>query len=322
MDCPNSASSVAYDRFVGMWELRDAAGNPLRLLMVHAHPDDETTTTGATAARYAAEGVEVHLVTCTRGERGEIVDDAVRAAISDDDPEVTAERLGAHRVGELAGAGRRLGLAGRRFLAGTGRWWDSGMEGSPEGAHPKAFAGGDLAQQADQLVEVLRELRPQVVVTYDERGGYGHPDHVRAHDVTMAAVRGAAGTGAWTAAKVYAAVVPHGSLRRAGAAMAGVSVEGPNPFEGAAELTDEEVATLPFGVPDDQVTASIDARRWLPEKVAAMREHRSQMHRNGWFFALAGTGDDFGVEHYRLLAGRPSGAPEDDLFAGVRASAS
>jgi N-acetyl-1-D-myo-inositol-2-amino-2-deoxy-alpha-D-glucopyranoside deacetylase len=305
---------------VRMRELRDTAGNPLRLLMVHAHPDDETTTTGATAARYAAEGVEVHLVTCTRGERGEILDDAVRAAVTDADPLVTAERLGGHRMGELAGASRHLGLAGGRFLAGPGHWWDSGMAGRPEGDHPRAFAGGDLGTQADQLVEVLRELRPQVVVTYDERGGYGHPDHVRAHDVTMAAVRGAADIGAWVPAKVYAAVVPRSTLRSAGAAIASApALAGPNPFEGAVDLSDEQLATLPFGVPDEAVTARIDARRWLPAKVAAMREHRSQMHQNGWFFALADADGDLAVEHYRLLAGTASGAPEDDLFAGIRA---
>jgi N-acetyl-1-D-myo-inositol-2-amino-2-deoxy-alpha-D-glucopyranoside deacetylase len=294
--------------------------------MVHAHPDDETTTTGATVRHYAEEGVPVHLVTCTRGEYGEILAQDVFAAVSHPDPEIAAESLARHRVRELAEACDELGFASRRFLAEPGRWWDSGM---PAGPHVTAFSAGDPVAQADELAKVIREVRPQVVVTYDERGGYRHPDHIRAHEVTLAAVRRAADPGAakelgtpWATAKVYACVVPHSSWRHAAAVLADAEVEGPNPFAGGVEALRDPAAEVPFGVPDELVTARIDARRWLSAKVAAMRAHRSQMHRNGWFFALAEDGGGFGIEHYRLLLGTPGragdGEFEDDLFAGIR----
>lgn len=309
--------------------LRDRAGNPLRLLMVHAHPDDETTTTGATAAFYAAQGVEVHLVTCTRGERGEILDDTVLGVVGTG--EGAEERLGAVREGELAAAAKTIGFAGHRFLGGPGRWWDSGMAGEPTNADPRSLEAGDRPQQVAELAAVIRELRPQVLVTYDSNGGYGHPDHIRAHELSIAAVEEAAGPGAdaWSVAKVYAAVVPHGILRRVAEGMAGGAMDGPNPFTGLAEALAQGrelvAADFPFGVPDELVAARIDASSWLPVKTEAMRAHRSQMAENGWFFALAGNGTGgFGIEHYQLLTGRRGPVRDDgleaDLFAGLRAT--
>lgn len=314
----------------------DVGGNPLRLMMVHAHPDDETTTTGASAARYAAQGIPVHLVTCTRGERGEILDHQTLARVAGGDPDARAEELGRHRAGELAEAARHLGLRSWRFLGHPGRWWDSGMAGLPTVRHPKALAAGALREQAEELARVIREVRPQVIITYDERGGYGHPDHVRAHQVTMSAVGIAAdqalapGAGpAWTVAKVYACVIPYSVLRHSAEMLAGAVMEGPNPFarppgpaDGSA-IWEDDPAGLPFGVPDEVVTARIDARPWLPAKVAAMRAHRSQMHQDGWFFVLAnGGGGVFGIEHYRLLSGArvpcDGDALEHDLFSGIR----
>jgi N-acetyl-1-D-myo-inositol-2-amino-2-deoxy-alpha-D-glucopyranoside deacetylase len=312
--------------------LHDHTGNPLRLLMVHAHPDDETTTTGATAARYAAEGIGVHLVTCTRGERGEILDEEILAAVGTGGG--AAEALGAVRTGELAAAATAIGFAGLRFLGGPGRWWDSGMAGEETNADPRALAAGDRGEQVGELAAVIRELRPQVLVTYDERGGYGHPDHIRAHELSMAAVKQAADAGAaagsappWAVAKVYAAVVPHGVLRRAAQGLG--LIEGPNPFadlgRALADGEPDAPVDLPFGVPDDLVAARVDARSWLTVKVAAMREHRSQMAQNGWFFALAeGSGGGFGVEHFQLLHGSQGPVSGDegleaDLFAGLRA---
>jgi len=298
----------------------DLAGNPLRLLMVHAHPDDETTTTGATAVRYAAEGVGIHLVTCTRGERGEILDDELAARFAGLAPDDAAVRLGEHRIGELATACARLGIRDPRFLAGPGRWWDSGMAGTSTASHPRAFSGGDLAGQAGLLAAVVQELRPQVVVTYNERGGYGHPDHVRAHEVTMAAVRptavGGHADGAWRVSKVYACVVPRSQMERAVAILTSSDIEGPNPVDEVASTDD-----APFAVPDELVAAHIDARAWLGAKADAMRAHRSQMSVNGWFFALIERGG-FGSEYYQLMEGSASPPPgerwEDDLFAGLR----
>jgi len=310
-------------------QLVDLAGNPLRLLMIHAHPDDETTTTGATARRYAEEGIPVHLVTCTRGERGEIVDSSVGDRVEDRDPEITAEHLGAYRMQELAAACHELRFAGHRYLAGPGRWWDSGTTARTTQHRCPSFSTGDLAVQSHQLAEVVRRLRPQVVITYDERGGYGHPDHIRAHDATVAAIALAADPTAesdaatpWSTSKLYACVVPHSVLQQAATTLADTRVEGPNPFASATGLGDAALPDLPFGVPDTAVTARIDARRWLPAKVAAMRAHRSQMHQRGWFFVLAERGEGLGIEHYQLLAGKPSRSPagvEEDLFAGLRA---
>ncbi|MDG4829907.1 N-acetyl-1-D-myo-inositol-2-amino-2-deoxy-alpha-D-glucopyranoside deacetylase [Solwaraspora sp. WMMD1047] len=318
----------------------DRDGNPLRLLLVHAHPDDETTTTGATIARYAAEGVGVTLVTCTRGERGEILDPTVDTSGAAD----PADALGQHRLGELAAAAAALGVTDVRLLGGAGTWWDSGMAGTDTTTDPRAFSAGDHDLQTSQLVAILRQVRPQVVISYDERGGYGHPDHIRAHDIAASAVVAAADPTAaptagppWVTSKLYAAVVPVSLLAQAMTTLAGARLDGPNPFaevaaaiggppnatEGPPGGADSPLAQLPFGVPDAAVTTRIDARDWLPAKAAAMRAHRSQMHANGWFFALAeDPGRGFGVEHYQLLRGRAEppapGEPETDLFAGLR----
>jgi N-acetyl-1-D-myo-inositol-2-amino-2-deoxy-alpha-D-glucopyranoside deacetylase len=310
--------------------LSDREGNPLRLLMVHAHPDDETTTTGATAARYAAQGVAVHLVTCTRGERGEILDEEVLGAVGSGDG--AAEALGAVRVGELEAASHAIGFAGHRFLGGPGRWWDSGMAGEPTNTDPRALVAGDRREQTAELSAVIRQLRPQVLVTYDSHGGYGHPDHIRAHELSMSAVVHAGGPQVpdpWTVAKTYAAVVPHGALVRVAQEMSSRAMDGPNPFAGLARALAEDrpltAADFPFGVPDELVSARIDARAWLPAKTAAMRAHRSQMAQNGWFFMLAeNSGGGFGVEHFQLLSGGRGPVQDDgleaDLFAGLRAN--
>ena len=319
--------------------LGDRLGNPLRLLMVHAHPDDETTTTGATAALYAAETIDVHLVTCTRGERGEIVDPEVQCAVSAAEDRLRA--LGELRSRELAGAVDKLGIKGSRFLGGPGRWWDSGMAGQAGNDDPRSLVAGDFREQVDALAAAIREVRPQVLVTYDSRGGYGHPDHIRAHELSLAAVDraaeptdgdadGADGAdvadgGPWSVAKVYAAVVPVSILRSVARRL---GPGGDHPFVALAQaLADggrEDDIRIPFSVPDAMVTARIDARDWLDAKTAAMRAHRSQMAPDGWFFKLAAAADGgFGMEHFQLLRGVPGMVLEDgyeaDLFAGVRA---
>jgi N-acetyl-1-D-myo-inositol-2-amino-2-deoxy-alpha-D-glucopyranoside deacetylase len=304
----------------------DRAGNPLHLLLVHAHPDDETTTTGATMALYAAHGVPVTLVTCTRGERGEnrLAEPDAPPATEDD---AVAEQLGQTRVRELAAAMRELGVTDSRFLGGAGTWWDSGMADA-RNPHPRAFADGDLAEQTGQLVAVLRETRPQVVVTYDAFGGYGHPDHIRAHDVAVAAVAAAGDkeqfpdTGeAWQVAKLYASAVSYSTLRNAAEMFATMDLAGGNPF--AAVLDGGPEAALPFGVPDDEITARVDAREFMPAKIAAMRAHATQVDPESWFFALASQPDRaFAVEQFQIMRGTPApaddGGFEDDLFAGLR----
>jgi N-acetyl-1-D-myo-inositol-2-amino-2-deoxy-alpha-D-glucopyranoside deacetylase len=327
--CPSGRPRPTGSRRNG-WRLvsdqLDADGNPLRLLLVHAHPDDETTTTGATIARYRSQGLPVTLVTCTRGERGEDV--TLGVPIYTDDEK--ADQLGRQRVAELDGATRALGLADARFLGGAGAWWDSGMADAPV-PHPRAFSAGDLDEQTAQLVAIVREVRPQVIVTYDERGGYGHPDHIRAHDVAVAAFEAAADPAAfpaagpvWQVSKLYAAVIPFSRMRRAAKILAAAPPNGGSPLQALADAPEDTPAeAVPFAVPDELVCAQIDAREWIGAKAAAMRSHRTQMAPDSWFFALADEpGADFAREYYRILRGRPAperdGELEDDLFAGLR----
>ena len=159
-----------------------------RLLTVHAHPDDESIATGATMAYYVAAGAQVTLLTCTLGEEGEVLAPDLAGLSAD-----AADQLGGYRIGELAAAMTHLGVTDHRFLGGPGRFRDSGMMDTPANAKPRAFwrAADDKAvfdEAVAAAVEVIREVRPQVVVTYDPNGDYGHPDHIMAHRVAMAAV--------------------------------------------------------------------------------------------------------------------------------------
>ena len=165
-----------------------------RLLLVHAHPDDESINNGATMARYVDEGIGVTLVTCTAGEMGEVlVPDLAYLAYDE------KGGLGDHRRGELVEAMEVLGVTDHRFLGGFGRFHDSGMAWHEDGhaiaaevVPDSAFWHADLTEAADELVKVIREVRPQVLVTYDQFGGYGHPDHIQAHRVAMYAAQLAA----------------------------------------------------------------------------------------------------------------------------------
>src|SRR5689334_2600371 len=174
---------------------------PRRLLLVHAHPDDESIGTGATIARYAAEGAQVTLVTCTRGELGEVIPPELAYLATGGD------RLGEYRITELAAACAALGIRDQRFLGGPGRWRDSGMMGLPTNDSPDCFWQADVATAAAELAKIILEVRPQVLVSYDENGFYGHPDHIQAHRVAGAAIRLAASTG-YQVAKFYATAMP------------------------------------------------------------------------------------------------------------------
>jgi N-acetyl-1-D-myo-inositol-2-amino-2-deoxy-alpha-D-glucopyranoside deacetylase len=173
-----------------------------RLLLVHAHPDDESIGTGATMARYAAQGARVTLVTCTLGELGEIIPPGLAHLAAGRD-----DRLGEYRVGELDAACAALGVTDHRFLGGPGRWRDSGMMGTPGNDAPGCFWRADPGEAAAELLAVIGEVRPQVMVSYDANGGYGHPDHIQAHRVAWRAFQLAAGT-RWPAAKFYATASP------------------------------------------------------------------------------------------------------------------
>lgn len=286
-----------------------------RLLLVHAHPDDETIATGATMAKYAAEGAHVTLVTCTLGEEGEIlVPELEHLAAHKED------RLGEHRIGELAMAMRALDVTDHRFLGGPGRWRDSGMMGLPTNDRPDAFWQAHLDDAVGALVTVIREVRPQVVVTYNEMGGYGHPDHIQAHRVAVAAFDAAGQPGRyphtgdpWQPSKLYYTAIPVSFLRLGFETLKEMGEQAPF---GVTSPDD-----LPFGDPDETVTTRIDGRDHLDAKTAAMRAHRTQIQVDGPFFALSNNIGQraFGLEHFRLVRGMPppAGGQEGDLFAGI-----
>ena len=167
---------------------------------MHAHPDDESIGTGATMAKYAAEGAQVTLVTCTLGELGEIIPPSLAQLAAERE-----DRLGAYRIGELAAACAALGVTDHRFLGGPGRWRDSGMMGTPGNEDSRCFWQADVDEAAQALLDVIREVRPQVLVTYDANGFYGHPDHIQAHRVAWRAFELA---GAGGPAKFYATAAP------------------------------------------------------------------------------------------------------------------
>jgi N-acetyl-1-D-myo-inositol-2-amino-2-deoxy-alpha-D-glucopyranoside deacetylase len=171
-----------------------------RLLLVHAHPDDESIYTGATMARYAAEGAQVTLVTCTLGELGEIIPPSLAHLAAEKE-----DRLGEYRIGELDAACAALGVTDHRFLGGPGRWRDSGMMGTEGNDDPRCFWRADVDTAARALLEVIGEVRPQVLVTYDANGAYGHPDHIQAHRVAWRAFELAGPDGPQ---KFYATAVP------------------------------------------------------------------------------------------------------------------
>ncbi|MGB8652525.1 MAG: N-acetyl-1-D-myo-inositol-2-amino-2-deoxy-alpha-D-glucopyranoside deacetylase [Mycobacteriales bacterium] len=286
--------------------------HPRRLLLVHAHPDDETIGTGATMAKYAADGVLVTLVTCTLGEEGEILVPGLSHLASDQQ-----DALGAHRIGELAAACEALGVRDHRFLGGPGRWRDSGMMGTPQNDRPDAFWQADLDEATRALVEVVREVRPQVVVTYDANGGYGHPDHIQAHRVTVAAFDKAADPSyapelgePWQPERLYWTAFPKSVLQ---AGIDRLKELGETNFFGVDSADD-----LPFGNPDEEVTTEIDGRDFLDAKMAAMRAHATQIEVEGPFFALSNNigQQAMGVEHFILARGQlhSSGGREVDLF--------
>jgi N-acetyl-1-D-myo-inositol-2-amino-2-deoxy-alpha-D-glucopyranoside deacetylase len=301
-----------------------------RLLLVHAHPDDESINNGASMAKYVADGAHVTLVTCTRGEEGEVLVESLSKLAS-----VHDDKLGEHRVQELATAMKVLGVTDHRFLGGEGRYRDTGMEWHPEETNTTAmvpsevrddtFWAADLREAADHLVEVIREIRPQVLVTYDEHGGYGHPDHVQAHRVAtygaaLAAVpsyRTDLGE-AWDIQKIYWVAIPEEGFRDAvrqlrdegnTAAFEGMDPDGPLPY---------------MFVPDAAITTVVDGSEYVDKKIEAMKAHATQIAVEGDLFALSNNigNQIWATESYRLVKGTP-GPPnaetgkEGDLFAGV-----
>jgi mycothiol S-conjugate amidase len=284
----------------------------LRLMSVHAHPDDESSKGAATMARYVAEGHQVMVVTCTGGERGDILNPAMNR------PDV-AENLIEHRRREMANAAEILGVQ-HRWLG----FVDSGLpEGDPKPPLPEGcFALVPLEESVPRLVEVIREFKPHVVITYDENGGYPHPDHIRTHEVSVAAFDAAGDpdlypeTGEpWTPLKLY---YSHGFSRRRmlafHEALLARGLESPY-TEWLKNWTEDK------GDIADRVTTQIECADYFPVRDAALIAHATQIDPNSRWFAipLEVQREVWPHEDYELVRSLvDTTLPEDDLFSGIQ----
>ena len=279
------------------------------LLLVHAHPDDETINNGATMAMYAAAGYNVTLVTCTRGEEGEILVPELAHLSADKE-----DGLAAIREVELANAMKALGVKDHRFLgAPAHRYRDSGMMGTEPNNRADVFWQADLDSAAGELVKIIYEVKPHVLVTYDDFGGYGHPDHIQAHRVAMRAAQLAEPV--WNIQKIYWNTMPKSVIQKGIDAM---KAQGSD-FMGVDNADD-----LPFAKPDEVVTTHIDGNAFVEQKMKAMASHPTQIALDGPFFALSNNIglNVWGNEYYTLVKGSKAGQLtsegwERDLFAGV-----
>ena len=276
------------------------------LLAVHAHPDDECIGTGGILARYAAEGARTVLVTCTDGAVGEISDPAL----------ATPDNLAEVRSKELDESVRILNVS-RLVKLG---YRDSGMAGTADNDNPASFNQANIDQAIERVVAVIRTEHPQVVVTYDERGGYGHPDHIRAHQVAVAAfeasgdpTRYPAAGQAWAPSRLYYSVVPRSAMLRFMERLREAGIETPFSRPDSSESSEPP----PFGVDDDRVTTTVDVSAYIAAKRAALQSHRTQMGPEQFFMKLPADlfTEAFGRETFQRVAGSGP-TPETDLFDG------
>ena len=291
---------------------------PLRLMAVHAHPDDESSKGAATTARYAAEGVEVLVVTCTGGERGDVLNPSFQ--VPDGHEFDTIEGRRAVRRLEMAAAAEALGV--RQTWLG---FVDSGLpEGDPLPPLPEgSFGLVPLDEAAAPLVELVREFRPHVMTTYDPSGGYPHPDHIKCHEVAFEAYHAAGdasryvvdgGAEPWEPLKLY---YNHGfsmaRMRAVHEAMQGAGLESP--------FGDWIESRAAREIPEREATTHIAVADYFPQRDAALVAHASQIDPDGFFFGVPRDleADVWPTEEYELADSRvPTSLPEDDLFAGLR----
>lgn len=287
----------------------------LRLMAIHAHPDDESSKGAATMARYAAAGVRVRVITCTGGEQGSILNPEM------DKPGVL-ERMSELRRAEMAKAAAALGVE-QRWLG----YRDSGL---PEGDPLPPLAADSFAMQPNalvvgDLVREIREFRPQVIITYDENGGYPHPDHLKVHEVSMLAWDAAGDAQAYpqagpafTPLKLY---YSHGFIRQRMQLFHNLLVEKeqPSPFSDLLDRWGDEQADIL-----SRVTTRIECADFFPQRDAALRAHATQIDPNGIFFSVDRDVERqlWPTEEFELAATRVSThLPETDLFAGIVPSA-
>ena len=273
----------------------------LTLMLVHAHPDDEVMGTGGAIRRYAREGIRMVLVTCTGGELGDGPGGVKPGRPGHDEQQVRETRRR-----ELEASCKVLGVDRLELLD----YLDSGMRGWPQNDREGSLAGTPLEAELPKLLELMGRHRPQVVVTYDEQGGYGHPDHIRAHQLAKEATLQSG-----IPSKLYYAVMPKSLVRTAMAAASAAGVE-------LADLPqiDFDPDNPPFGVDDHLITTVVDVKAQVSAKLEALRCHASQMD-NAFMLNLpeAVVASFLGTEHFiRALDGPRSGPLESDLFAGLR----
>jgi LmbE family N-acetylglucosaminyl deacetylase len=275
-----------------------------RLLGVFAHPDDEGIVSGA-LLQYSTSGVETGLVCATRGEVGEIADPAL----------ATPENLGQVREGEMRAAAEALGVHNLWFLD----YRDSGMAGTPENTDPRAFAQAGAAEAVGKLVKIIRAFRPQVIVTFDESGAYGHPDHIAIYRYTTSAFHAAADAvqypelgQAHSVSKLYYSSFPRSAIRAIGEWMSTQSYEGS--FSG---LDPEKL-----GIPDEQISVWLNVEPWREQKDRSWSMHRTQLDPNN---LMAQVPEEVqrkwsGHECYQLAASRvgPDVPGENNLFARIQ----
>ena len=287
----------------------DAAGEPLRLLAVHAHPDDESSKGAATTAKYVAQGVQVLVATCTGGERGSILNPRM------DTPENWAN-MTSLRNAEMARAKTILGIE-QTWLG----FVDSGLpEGDPLPPLPEGCFGlMDPDEAAGPLVKVIREFRPHVLTTYDENGGYPHPDHIMCHKISMAAVDAAGDPDAWPehgpawqVQKVYYHMNFHrGRLAKLDELMHAQGLE--SPYAEWLQNWERDDVTA-------RLTTFVPCGEYFPLRDHALRAHATQIDPDGFWFAVPMAIQQAGwpTEDYQLAKSMvPVTLPEDDLFAGI-----
>ena len=264
------------------------------LLLVHAHPDDEAISTGGVIMKAKAHGHRVVNVTATRGEAGEIYNM---------DEASSRPRLGEIRTAELLAADEILGVDRQEFLG----YRDSGMVDTADNKDPRSFHQAKLEDAAGRLAVILREERPAVVVTYADDGVYGHPDHIKAHQVTDAALDMLEREGS-PVRKLYYTAVPRSRMQA-------FAEQFPDQAQEQARRN-MRIA----GTPDELITTRVDVSAYVDRKLEAFRAHTSQNEPNSFFQTMQKQILElaFGTEYYQLARGKPgSDLPEPDLFAGI-----
>lgn len=270
------------------------------LMAVHAHPDDEVFSTGGTLAKYAAAGDRPIVVYGTRGEEGEMHDPDRR-------PEEAIPRLGEIRTAEVQAAADVLGVRDLYFLG----YRDSGMADTEANHRPDNFHNAPLDEAVDRLLAIMQRTQPLVVVTYDENGGYGHPDHIKTHQVTVEAFRRAQGK-PWAPRKLYFAARSREGFRR--------YVEGIKEYGVEIPWVRGDINWDEYGTPDGDITAHIDIAQFAPLKKAALAAHRTQIKPDSWYLKIP---DDAmrtlqGTEYFLRVEPPPvPGERETDLFEGI-----